>query len=132
MKNRTPLHTHYKQLDLYHLLVHNVLQELATDADKMLASNRAEWDAWPQRGAHLAERMQVESWVEHTTDQLRDLLYLLAVGDNAAADVADADPDRADKDQHYKRARDARERLDESGLLRPPPTVLRAVRPLPE
>jgi hypothetical protein len=114
---RTPLHTSYRTISRYHEIAADLLDSLRVDADNLLESNDDEHGSYPaDTGQHLADRLAIESWVEHTTQQLRDVLYLLAVGDNGPTAAAEADPEQASKQAHADRRRKALERLAEQGL----------------
>lgn len=122
MTPRTPLHTRPETITRYADISRELLQALTADVDAMAQSNDDErsHDAigyLEHRGECLAERMERESWTEHTTQLLRDAMYLLAVGDNGATAAAEADPDGSSKQAHDHRRRAARERLEEQGLL---------------
>lgn len=118
--HHTPLHTRPETITAYHHAAVALVESLRADLDAMLASNRAEYDAWPdrdERDFHLGERLDLESWTEHTTQQLRDLTYLLAIGDNGPTAAAKCDPENPSKQAHDDRRRKATERLEEADLL---------------
>ena len=123
MTTRTPLHTRYETISRYHDIAKELLNALAVDVDNMMVSNDDEHhaeglNAEVQRNEQLAIRMDAESWVDQTTQQLRDVMYLLAVGDNGPTAVSMADLDGgATKQAHDQRRRAAIDRLTEDGLL---------------
>ena len=120
---RTPLHTRPEQIETYGRIAFELLDSLRTDVSNLLLSNDDEHhaeglNAEVQRNEQLAIRMDTESWVDQTTQQLRDVMYLLAVGDNGPTAVSMADLDGgATKQAHDQRRRAAIDRLTEDGLL---------------
>lgn len=136
------LHTTPADLAQIDSAARSVLDEIRAGLDAMAESRAAEevrvpgstWDqVEARRHELLVDRMERESWTEHHGRLLRDLVYLLAVGDRAAGDVARADVEAAHHEQrgtmdvleqdHRDRHFDARERLEGAGVQ------LRAERP---
>lgn len=118
MPKPTPLHTHPEQIGEYHAVATSLLRALSTDVDNLAASNDDEQAAYPDDPARfLADRFEIIEWLDHTVQQLRDAMYLLAVGDNGPTAVAQADPDGATRQAHHERRRAALDRLREQGLL---------------
>lgn len=129
------LHTSPADLARIDAAARSVLDEIRAGLDAMAESRAAEAErvpvaTWDEQEARrhrlLADRMERESWTEHHVQLLRDLVYLLAVGDRSAGDVARADLEAVHHEQrgtmglleqdHRDRHFEARERLESAGV----------------
>ena len=119
---RTPLHSRPETINEYRRIACDLLDSLRNDAHAMQESNEREREQdaalfRSEETAELAQRLELESWVEQTTQQLRDVLYLLAIGDNGPSAASECDPNGASKQAHSIRRHSATQRLNEDGLL---------------